>query len=311
MLNLIQHPSMRARMAEASNQAHLYQLTADDAVTNMPEFVQLPNASYTRSALQVEYQWLLPQQVRAGARPLLVFLHEGLGSLGIWRGFPQQVCNALGCAGLVYSREAYGWSSAQQVASQWPAQFLDHQADVVLPALLSALGIDCSQQPVVLVGHSDGASIALVAAAHMPQIAGVAALAPHTFVEPQTTNAIAQATQRYAPAPPQKGLRDALAKHHQDADSMFACWSTVWLSEAFGHWDIRPMLPSIACPCVVVQGLDDPYGSNAHAESIKDAAPHTQLVYLQQCGHEPHKDCDAQVVQALIELIAPSSKPLD
>ena len=301
---------MHARMAEASNQAYLYQLIDDDAVTTMPEFVQLPNASYTGGALQVEYQWLMPQQARSGARPLMVFLHEGLGSLSIWRGFPQQVCDALGCTGLVYSREAYGWSSAQQVASQWPAHFLDYQADVVLPALLTALGIDCSQQSVVLVGHSDGASIALIAAAHMPQIAGVAALAPHTFVEPQTTDAIAQTQQLFAPTPPQKGLRDALAKHHQDADGMFACWSNVWLSEAFGLWDIRPMLPGIACPCVVVQGLDDPYGSDAHAESIRAAVAHMQLVYLQQCGHEPHKDCAVQVVQALADLMASSAKPL-
>ncbi|UFS55596.1 alpha/beta hydrolase [Comamonadaceae bacterium M7527] len=272
--------------------------------------VRLPNASYAGGPLEVEYQWLEPEQPPGKCQPLLVFLHEGLGSLGIWRGFPQQVCNALGCRGLVYSREAYGWSGAQQVASQWPAHFLDHQADVVLPALLSALGIDCRQQAVVLVGHSDGASIALIAAAHMPRIAGMAALAPHTFVEPQTTNAIAQAKQLYAPAPPQKGLRDALARHHQDADSLFACWSSVWLSEAFGQWDIRPMLSRIACPCVVVQGLDDPYGSNAHAESIRAAVPHTQLVYLQPCGHEPHKDCAVQVVQALADLIAPSAKPL-
>ena len=277
-------------------------MAADSAAPVNPK-LRLPGASYAGGSLEVEYKWLLSEQPLGAKPPLLVFLHEGLGSLGIWRSFPQQVCNALGCAGLVYSREGYGWSGAQQVASQWPAHFLNHQAEVVLPALLQALGIELEQQPVVLVGHSDGASIALIAAANMPALAGVAALAPHTFVEAQTTNAIAQAAQLYQQAP-HAGLRQALSKHHANADITFGCWSQVWLSEAFLHWDIRPLLSHMICPCVVVQGLADPYGGNGHAESVRSAAPQTSLIYFEQCGHEPHKERAAEVVRAVGDLLA-------
>jgi pimeloyl-ACP methyl ester carboxylesterase len=275
--------------------------------------VDLPHASYSGGVLSVEYAWLHSSTDPAfetahdfphDTRPVVVFLHEGLGSVSMWRDFPSQLCQAVGAHGLVYSREGYGNSTPRPLGQAWQPTFMHHQAQVVLPALLRVLGVSASQRDVVLLGHSDGASIALLAALAMPDIQGVVAMSAHTFVEDQTIDAIKQATGLYehtvdAAKDQSKSLRQALSRHHADTDSAFGGWSSVWLSPAFSAWDIRQEIAGLRCPCIVLQGLDDPYGSNAHAESIKTAVPQTQIIYLEQCGHNPHKDCARQVEQAV------------
>jgi pimeloyl-ACP methyl ester carboxylesterase len=295
-------------------------------------YVTLPGCAYSGGDLQLEYGWVNPERGPNPAAPLLVFAHEGLGSVAMWKSFPQQLCRAL-CAsgrdvqGLVYSREGYGQSTCARSTDYdndngngngngkgdcsspkaWPASFMHHQAQRVLPALVQALNesVGAPPRPVLLVGHSDGASIALLAARCMPNLVGVLALSPHTFVEAQTVQAIEQARALYDAGRLQpKGMRSGLARYHADVDGAFDAWSGVWLSEAFRSWDIRSELKGMRSACTVLQGLDDPYGSTAHADSIKAAVPHTCVLYLEHCGHDPHRDAAAQVVHAAQQLLA-------
>ncbi len=260
-----------------------------------------PSRSHTRFA---HIQWAgLPQRIEYtllgstnAAAPLMVFLHEGLGSLSMWRDFPQQLCQALGWRGLVYSRPGYGQSTPRPADEHWQPDFMHRQALDVLPALLTALGVDTAQDPVWLFGHSDGGSIALLNAALRPaHTAGVVVLAPHILVEDISVASIEQARLAYL----HSDLKQRLARHHADPDSAFWGWNNVWLSAAFRTWNITAELSAITCPVLAVQGLDDEYGSLAQIRGIRDALPHTQLLELAACGHSPHKDQPQAVMGAV------------
>jgi pimeloyl-ACP methyl ester carboxylesterase len=219
--------------------------------------------------------------------PLLVFLHEGLGSLSMWRDFPQRLCEAIACPGLVYSRPGYGQSTPREPQEHWGVDFLHQQALEVLPSLLHALGIDAQRAPPWLFGHSDGGSIALLYAARFPKaVAGVVVLAPHLFVEPLSLRSIQVAKVAYL----EGGLRDRLARHHADPDSAFWGWNDIWLDPAFEAWNIEPELSAIRCPVLAVQGLDDEYGTLDQIHRLQRAAPHAQLLELLACGHQPQRD---------------------
>lgn len=237
----------------------------------------------------------------------LVFLHEGLGSVALWRDWPQQLCARLGCDGLVYSRQGYGQSQAtpdvrgasRQVDGQRHGRllpdYMHHEALVVLPALLQALGI---QRPVLL-GHSDGGTIALIHASRHP-VAGCIVMAPHVMVEDISVQAITAAREAYEHGP----LRQRLAPFHADVDCAFWQWNDVWLSGAFRGFDIRPELQGITGPLLAIQGEADPYGTMAQIDDIACAVPHAQLLKLPDCGHSPHRDqpeAVAQAVQAFVE----------
>lgn len=227
--------------------------------------------------------------------PLLVFLHEGLGSVSMWRDFPQRLCRAGGLRGLVYSRPGHGRSTARPDHEKWPVTFMHHQAQDVLPAVFDALGIDTAEQPVWLFGHSDGGSIALLHAAHFPQrVQGVIALAPHLFVEDLSVGSIAKVREAYR----HTDLRDRLARHHRDVDSAFWGWNDIWLDPAFRHWNIERDIAGIGCPVLAVQGLDDEYGTLAQIERIADLVPGTALLRLPACAHSPHRDQPQAVIEA-------------
>jgi pimeloyl-ACP methyl ester carboxylesterase len=232
----------------------------------------------------IEYQWLNAERT---AQPLIVFLHEGLGSVSMWRDFPQRLCDASNCRGLVYSRPGYGQSTPRAPGEAWAPDFMHRQALEVLPALLRALGVDAPAQPPWLFGHSDGASIALLYAAHLPQqLAGAIVLAPHILVEDVSVASIALARQAYA----ETDLRQRLARHHADPDSAFHGWADAWLSPAFRAWSIEAELPAITCPLLAAQGLEDEYGTLEQVRGIARRVPQTQLLALADCGHSPHKD---------------------
>jgi pimeloyl-ACP methyl ester carboxylesterase len=193
-------------------------------------------------------------------RPPLVFLHEGLGSVELWRSFPADLRAAVGRpAMLVYSRAGYGRSPP--IERPWPVSYMHREALEVLPALLAAHGVT---RP-VLVGHSDGASIALIHAGHGHPVAGLVLLAPHVFVEDVTVAAIAAAGEAYGTT----GLRARLAAYHDDVDGVFWGWNEVWRSSGFRRWDIRELLPGIAVPVLALQGEDDEYGSLAQLDAIE------------------------------------------
>jgi pimeloyl-ACP methyl ester carboxylesterase len=223
--------------------------------------------------------------------PACVFLHEGLGSVALWKDWPEQVCEALACEGWVYSRQGYGQSegiSDVRGAGRLHADYLHHEGLVVLPELLKSLNIS---NP-LLVGHSDGGTIALIYASQFP-VAGCVVMAPHVMVEDISIQAIRQACENF------DNLRPRLAAFHKDVDVAFWQWNDVWLSDAFRGFDIRPVLHTIESPLMAIQGLDDPYGTMAQIEDIALKVPQTQLVKLENCGHSPHKDQPEQVLQAL------------
>ena len=237
-------------------------------------------------------------------RPVLVFLHEGLGSVRMWRDWPHRLCQQLGCAGWVYSRQGYGQSDA--VANvRGPAQqspddhvrsgclqpdYMHREAQLVLPELLDRWGV---QNP-VLIGHSDGGTIALLHAAHHDVHACIT-MAPHVMVEDMSIQAIQLAREAF-----EKGsLRERLQPFHAEVDCAFWQWNDVWLSEAFRSFDIRSELRGISAPLLAIQGETDPYGTMAQIDDIAGVVPNTQLLKLPDCGHSPHRDQPLAVNHAI------------
>ncbi|WP_057110591.1 alpha/beta fold hydrolase, partial [Bordetella pertussis] len=254
---------------------------------------QYADVHYADRPMRIEYALLAPERRDA---PLLVFLHEGLGSLAMWRDWPRRVCDAAGCRGLVYSRYGYGRSTVRPLDESRPIDYLHQQAAQALPALFAALGIDARRDKPVLFGHSDGASIALLYAALCPDaVAGIAVAAPHIYVEDITVANIAVALRAYR----ETTLRDRLARYHDDVDSTFASWTDTWLDPAFRQWNIEAYLPAITCPVLAMQGVDDEYGTLEQIRGIRRLAPQTRLLEIQDCGHSPHKDQPELVTRAL------------
>ena len=243
-------------------------------------------------AVRIEYQWLCEENADANTdanadAALLVFLHEGLGSISMWRDFPQTLCRALGCRGLVYSRPGYGQSTPRATDEVWGPDFMHRQAHEVLPALLLALGVDTAANPPCLLGHSDGGSIALLYAARFPdRVAGAVVLAPHIMVEDISVSSIAKAGTAYLDS----DLRQRLGRHHANPDSAFWGWNNSWLNPAFRLWSIEKDIATIACPLLAVQGLDDEYGTLAQIRGIAKVVPQTELLEMAECGHSPHRD---------------------
>jgi len=215
------------------------------------------------------------------------------GSLSMWRDFPQTLCRALGCRGLVYSRPGYGQSTPRAPDEVWAPDFMHRQAHEVLPALLLALGVDTAANPPCLLGHSDGGSIALLYAARFPdRVAAAVVLAPHIRVEDVSVSSIAKARRAYLDS----DLRQRLARHHTDPDSAFWGWNTIWLNPAFRSWSIELDIAAITCPLLAIQGLDDEYGTLEQIRGISRVVPQTELLELAGCGHSPHRDQPAQLI---------------
>ncbi len=239
--------------------------------------------------VRIEHQWL---NTHVHDAPLLVFLHEGLGSLAMWRDYPQQLCDALGVRGLVYSRLGYGQSTPRAADEHWAPNFMHRQAHEVLPALLQALNV--TEAP-WLFGHSDGGSIALLYATRH-DCAGVMVVAPHIMVEDVSVASIAQAKLAYE----NTDLRQRLARYHSDVDSAFWGWNHVWLSPEFRNWSIEQELSTITCPVLAIQGMDDEYGTLAQIRNIQHHIPHTQWLELAHCGHSPHRDQPQALTQGCV-----------
>lgn len=236
------------------------------------------------------------------ARPAVVMLHEGLGAAGHWRDLPATLAAATGATVIAYSRAGYGGSSPlpDGVDPRGPRRglrrpdFMHREADDVLPALLDALDVS---RPVLL-GHSDGGSIALLHARRHP-VAAVIAIAPHVFVEPCSIAAITAAREAYLHG----DLRARLARHHADVDGAFWGWNDVWLSDGFRAWDIVADLTTVTAPVLAIQGDADPYGTMAQVEAIARACPRTALLPIAGAGHAPHRDRPDQVRPAIVQAV--------
>jgi pimeloyl-ACP methyl ester carboxylesterase len=250
--------------------------------------------------LRVEYLRIAPERNEA---PLLVFLHEGLGSVAMWKDFPERLCDAGSFRGLVFSRPGYGRSTPRDADEVWDLDFMHRQAHEVLPAFFDAVGIDRAPW---LFGHSDGASIALLYASRFPdRVAGLVLLAPHIFVEDITVANIEQARLAYL----NTDLPQKLGRYHDDADSAFWGWNRIWLHPPFRQWNIEAELDAIRCPVLAIQGLQDEYGTLGQIRGIAARVPRTQLLELADCGHSPHRDQPEQAIVATVSFIKARSNP--
>jgi pimeloyl-ACP methyl ester carboxylesterase len=225
-------------------------------------------------------------------RPTLVFLHEGLGSVGLWREFPAALAAATGLRALAYSRLGHGWSDPP--ATPRTPRFMHEEAELVLPRLLDRLH---APEP-LLVGHSDGGSIALLYAAEHPA-RGLACLAPHVFVEEGCLESIRAARESFR----HEGLRERMARHHRDPDAAFWGWNDVWLDPEFRTWNIEESLRPITAPVLVIQGTDDEYGTLAHLEAIERVAPAPVERVVLPCGHAPHLEHPEETLAALTRFV--------
>jgi pimeloyl-ACP methyl ester carboxylesterase len=245
----------------------------------------------TAGGHQLEYAWFNPShRTPPQDAPVLVLLHEGLGSLAMWKDFPERIATATGCRTLVYSRQGYGKSDRLQQARG--VDYMHAEALHVLPEILRQLEID---NP-ILIGHSDGASIALIHAGGAQQpVRALVLLAPHVFVEDLTVASIAEAKVAYQTT----DLPARLGRYHDDVDNTFWGWNDIWLHPDFRHWNIEEYLPKVACPVLVVQGEDDEYGTMAQLDSIARQVRDVELLKLGQCKHSPHRDQPEQVVSAI------------
>ena len=225
--------------------------------------------------------------------PVIAMLHEGLGSVSLWRDFPDQMASRTGCPVLVWSRAGYGRSDAIDLPR--PLTYMHDEAMRVLPGIVAQLG----GRPHVLLGHSDGASIALIHAGHCPEasLKGLVLMAPHVFVEDISIAGIEAARQAWE----EGGLLDRLARHHgPNVDCAFLGWNGAWLDPGFRSWNIEQYLSSIAVPTLLIQGRDDEYGTLAQIEAIARQVPGpVATCILDGCGHSPQKDQTAAVLDAI------------
>jgi len=246
----------------------------------------------TAAGHRLEYEWIDASDT---GKPTLVFLHEGLGSIRQWRDFPLRLARATGCAALVYSRYGYGHSDVLEEPRRG-VRFMHEEALEALPAVLAELGIRAP----VLVGHSDGASIAIIYAGAGHPVRALALMAPHVFVEEICIRSIEQAKREFETT----DLPHKLGRYHRDARRTFFLWNDVWLDPEFLDWNIEEALPGIACPVMAIQGREDPYGTMAQLQSIalKVKGP-CELVELERCGHSPFRDQPDKTLAALARFV--------
>lgn len=240
----------------------------------------------------------------SGSLSPLVFLHEGLGCVSSWtqagQDWPQKVCEATGRAGLLYSRRGYGQSDPAPPGRHVLApDYMHHQAWDVLPALLAQLrSVHPGFDKPVLVGHSDGATIALLYASRFP-VSACIAMAPHVIFEEIAVTAIKAAKSAFESG----GLRQRLARHHADVDGAFWQWNDVWLSQGFRRFDIRPECRQITAPLMLVQGLNDEYGTMEQLDEICRAVPHAVQHRLPGCGHTPQRDQPEKTLEEICDFL--------
>jgi pimeloyl-ACP methyl ester carboxylesterase len=265
-------------------------------MTADPPLLSVRDLTVTVDGVRLPARRLTPPGAAPDA-PVLVFLHEGLGSIGLWKDFPEALCRATGLPGLIYERQGHGGADP---LTAWPRPvgYLEHEAEHVLPRVLAALGIE----RFLHIGHSDGGSIALLHAALRPAgLLGAITEAAHVFVEDITLAGIREARDAFVRGP----LRPKLARWHgRNTDGVFWGWNATWLTDPFPAWDMTDRLPPIRCPLLVMQGEGDEYGSAAQVETIAARAggPATPLM-VPDCAHVPHHQARDAVLSAMARAI--------
>ena len=229
-------------------------------------------------------------------QPTLVFLHEGLGSIRQWRGVPEDLCQRVGLPGLVYER--WGFGQSDQVILPRPTEYMSREAEQALPEVLAACG---TARP-ILVGHSDGGSIALLHAAAFPQqVLACLSIAAHVFVEDETIAGIREVAARW-----ERGdLRQRLERYHgQNTEAMFRGWADTWLRPDFRDWNIEACLPKVRCPTLIIQGADDEHATLAQVEAIaRGVSGPAETYVVPACGHSPHLEVREAVLARMAAFV--------
>jgi len=227
--------------------------------------------------------------------PTLVFLHEGLGCIEIWRDFPETLCTFTGCSGLVYDRKGYG--SSENIEESWPVDYLQKESLIYLPELLK----ECNIDDAILIGHSDGGTIALIAAAYSNIVRGIITEAAHIFVEQITIDGIRRAVKAFETT----SLKEKFARYHKEnTETIFFRWANRWLSPEFQNWNIQDILPKITCPALILQGNDDEYGTAAQVIGIADrVSGPVDVKLIPGCGHIPHFQAKDTVLSEMTRFI--------
>jgi pimeloyl-ACP methyl ester carboxylesterase len=239
-------------------------------------------------------------EARQPTFPTIVMLHEGLGSVSYWKDFPRVLAEATGAGVFLYSR--YGHGSSDPLEEPRSVSYMHHEAQVVLPEILQKAAI---QRPVLL-GHSDGASIAILYAGTFPESpAGLILEAPHVFVEDITVSSIAQARALYN----ETDLPQRLGRYHANANALFWGWNNIWLDSRFRDWTIEPYLDSIRCPVLVLQGAQDEYGTAKQIEAIQRRIPSSAAIVLDDCKHAPHRDRAEATLFAISRFLIARQQP--
>jgi pimeloyl-ACP methyl ester carboxylesterase len=258
---------------------------------------QAENTFYLQAAgHRLRVRTIIPTGVNLQASPVLVFLHEGLGCIEIWRTFPARLSQKVGLPALFYDR--YGSGGSDPLQGVYSGNPFCREAEVVLPDLLSACGIN---KP-ILIGHSDGGSIALQYASRYPgSPVGVVAEAAHVFAEELTLSSIRIAVKAFE----EGSLREKLARYHGvRTDTMFRNWADIWLLPESRNWNMQAALPEITCPLLVVQGENDEYGTMAQVDAIvRDVSGRTEKLIIPDCAHSPHLQAAEATLQGMAAFI--------
>lgn len=236
---------------------------------------------------RIECRWIAGT---TDSKPTLIFLHEGLGSVAMWKDFPDRVCKATGLPGLVYSRPGYGWSDPAPLPRT--VNFMHDEALEILPALIDSCEIDQT----ILIGHSDGGSIALIHAAANKAVSALILLAPHVFIEEKSLLKTIELKSAYKNA----GISERLRRFHKDVDHTFNGWVDIILNPGFRDWNIEKLLADIKVPVLHIQGKNDEFWTEAQPAAIKSqlSGP-VEIVMLDNCGHSPHRDQPERVIEAI------------
>ncbi len=229
----------------------------------------------------------------AGRRLPILLLHEGLGSVRLWKGFPERLASASKREVIAWSRCDHGWSTPR--ASPRAPDYM-HQDAEMLPALCKGLGLPRAHW----LGHSDGASIALIAASRFPGLVShLIVEAPHVFVEGVTLSSIGSLAAGFATS----AMGERMKRYHRDPATLFHDWTAIWLAPAFRDWNIEQFLPGISAPTLIIQGHDDQYGSLEQLDRITAAVPDAVRLELKHCGHSPHFDREDAVIEAICNFL--------
>jgi pimeloyl-ACP methyl ester carboxylesterase len=223
-------------------------------------------------------------------KPVLIFLHEALGSIVQWKQFPMELCERTGLPGIVIERQGHGKSDS--LAGKRTAAYLHDYTYELQEVLSELLPLNT---PVILVGHSDGGTIALLFAGLFPKnVKAIVTMAAHVFVEPETIAGIGPAVTAY-----EDGKLDGLKRIHGDkTNDLFYAWADTWKAAFFRNWDIREELKGIGCPALILQGVSDQYGTAAQVQGIAAALTDTQVLLIKDCGHHPHLEKMSEVLSA-------------